>query len=81
MLFTINDKSPFMSRLDDWDDPMSTFALLGIIFGIILLVVLVETMPLMAAVVVLGLVLVCGGRPTAPMVRRKRHANGTRLQC
>jgi uncharacterized membrane protein len=47
-----------MSRLDDWDDPMSTFALLGIIFGFSFLVVLVVNMPLLAAVVVFGLVFV-----------------------
>jgi uncharacterized membrane protein len=57
-LFTTNDKSPFMSRFDDWDDPMSTFALLGIILGFSFLVVLVVKMPLMAAVVVFGLVFV-----------------------
>jgi len=45
-----------MSRLDDWDDPMSTFALLAIIFGFTFLVVLVETIPVMDAIVVFGLV-------------------------
>lgn len=44
-----------MSRLDDWDDPMSTFVLLAIIFGFSFLFVLVVNSPLVAALVVFGL--------------------------
>lgn len=43
-----------MSRLDDWDDPMSTLAVLGIIFGFTFLVVLVEKMSLLAMLAVLS---------------------------
>lgn len=41
-----------MSYLEDWDDPMSSITILGIIFGFTFLVVLVVKMPLAAAAVI-----------------------------
>lgn len=46
-----------MSRLDDWDDPMSTFVLIMLIFGFSTLMILADVAPLLAValVVLLGI--------------------------
>lgn len=54
---TNGDESLFMSRLDDWDDPLSTHVGLVIILGFSLLSLIAIAMPFVAAIIlfILGL--------------------------